>query len=64
VAFDSDFTETLLDKSLGLKYVKGNGTATFLTKHTLEGAQPSLIKGPLWKVGVCTLGVLLIVMTW
>jgi len=49
--------------SIGL-YVKGNGTKTFLTKHTLKGAQPTLIKGPLWKVGVCTLGVLLIVTTW
>jgi len=61
---DPKFTGTLLDKSLGLKYVKGNGTKTFLTKHTLKGAQPTLIKGPLWKVGVCTLGVLLIVTTW
>ena len=33
VAFDSDFTGALLDKSLGLKYFKGNGTATWTDKR-------------------------------
>jgi len=49
VAFGSDFTETWSDKSLGLKYTKGNGKLTFFVKHALEGVQ-SAFRNPTLKV--------------
>ena len=49
MAFGSDFTETWSDKSLGLKYTKGNGKLTFFMKHALEGVQ-SAFRNPMLKV--------------
>ena len=41
VAFGSDFSETWDDKSLGLKWAKGNGKLTFLIAHATRGLQKS-----------------------
>lgn len=50
MAFGTDFTKTWSEKSLGLKYAKGNGTLSFLIRLTVEGIQESF-GNPIMKVG-------------
>ena len=50
VAFGSDFSEQWDDKSLGLKWAKGNGKLTFLIAHIFKGAQKSFNQGFLFRV--------------
>ena len=45
VAFGSDFSETWDDKSLGLKWAKGNGKLTFLIAHSFKGVQKDFSGG-------------------
>ena len=42
VAFGSDFSQSWSDKSLGLKYAKGNGTLGFLVDHSFEGVEMNM----------------------
>ena len=47
IAFGSDFSETWDDKSLGLKWAKGNGKLTFLIAHSFKGVQKDF-NGGFW----------------
>lgn len=52
MAFSSDFTMSVSDKSLGLKHSRANGMLTYLMAHSLEGLQKGFI--PFFQVGVST----------